>query len=129
VDDPPPFPDIELLFERGLATLGPDSDDDLARLATFLNTAGGTRWVVVEGVASPDGSAWFNYGLALDRAAYVVKRLVTLGVHPDRLTLRARGELAGGAMARRVDVRWAQTPEISGPGEAPWEREMEEVGP
>lgn len=76
-----------LIFKPGSASLPPDADSILARLAGEARAR--HLWVAIFGYASPDegGSDAFTQELSLARANAVRSRLVALGLPPDLIML------------------------------------------
>jgi outer membrane protein OmpA-like peptidoglycan-associated protein len=102
-------------FYAGTAGIVPESLPILEQVAQILATTPEIVHVVIVGHASSEGSYAVNYQLSLARAVAVYERLLASGVHPDRLSVRAMGEVtvgppgAGGdeeqSLARRVEFR------------------------
>ncbi len=79
-------------FEAGTDRILPESLPVLEQVAGLLLDDPRIVHLVVEGHASPDGAISANYALSIDRARAVWERLITAGVHPDRLSYRGMGE-------------------------------------
>ncbi len=65
----------------------------LRAVAELLRTDGRILHVVIQGHASDEGSFIYNYDLSARRARAVWERLVTSGVHPDRISYQGMGEV------------------------------------
>ncbi len=106
----------KLLFDSGSATLQPAGKPLLAEVSKLLNLApahpvtveGNTDDVPVDTTEFPS-----NWELSTDRAATVVRYLITQGVAPERLAAAGYADLhpvasnataAGRALNRRVDI-------------------------
>lgn len=83
--------------------------------------------VVIEGRASDEASFEYNYALSERRARAVFEALVKKGIHPDRLSYRAMGEVRAGGVADPQDrivtfevTRYADTPAERAPVATPW---------
>lgn len=100
-------------FEVGTADILPESEDILEQVARILATTPEIVHVVIVGHASNEGSFEVNYALSLERAAAVYEALLLRGIHPDRLSVRAMGEITpvgtgaeeASALARKVEFR------------------------
>jgi outer membrane protein OmpA-like peptidoglycan-associated protein len=110
-------------FQVGTADILPESEGILEQVARILQTTPEIVHVVIVGHASNEGTFEVNYMLSLTRAASVYEELLERGVHPDRLSVRAMGEVTPSGvsaeddeMARRVEFRITRA---LGAGEAP----------
>ncbi|MEZ4234707.1 MAG: OmpA family protein [Myxococcota bacterium] len=98
-------------FAVGSDEILPESQGILEQVANILQTTPEIVHVVIVGHASNEGTFEVNYKLSLARAASVYEALLARGVHPDRLSVRAMGEVTPvGATedeeaARRVEFR------------------------
>ncbi|PVZ20309.1 MULTISPECIES: OmpA family protein [unclassified Pseudomonas] len=102
----------EDLFDAGDAQLKPSANRVLLQLAQFLQL-NPRRVVRVEGYTDSTGSAGDNLALSQSRAQAVVELLGSLGVAPERMTVRGYGGQfpleanateRGRALNRRVEV-------------------------
>ena len=122
-----------LEFSVGTNRLERSAQSTVDQVAAILNEDGRLLHVVIEGHASSDGDVAVNYDLSLKRAIAVYNALVAAGVHPDRLSVRGKGEIrAAGEVSdpeheRRVDFLLVRTrlpgePTEAAAGEAavPW---------
>ena len=80
-----------ILFASNRATISPESDEILQRVATAMNTVPDIP-VEIVGHTDDDGRAASNQALSEDRANAVRDRLVELGVDSARLSTRGAGE-------------------------------------
>ena len=85
--------DGRILFDHGTARLRPDSLDTIASVAGVINTDASIGLLMIEGHASEEGDLVANFSLSLARAQAVFEALVQSGVDPDRLGVRAKGEV------------------------------------
>ncbi len=85
-------------FELGTDRILPVSLPTLKEVAALLQSHPEIAQLVIEGHASEEGSYLYNYDLSLRRASAIFKELVLAGVHPDRLSCRAMGEVAPAAL-------------------------------
>lgn len=102
-------------FELGTANILPESLPVLQAIADILNREWAIGELLIEGHASEEGSYEYNHDLSILRAASVYRKLVTSGVHPERLAYRGMGEVVpvaeGLAASRRVEfevLRWVE---------------------
>lgn len=79
-------------FEFGTARLLPESIPTLRQVAQLVNADARIGHLLVEGHASEEGSYAYNYDLSFRRAKAVTEQLIVLGVHPERMSVRAMGE-------------------------------------
>jgi outer membrane protein OmpA-like peptidoglycan-associated protein len=102
----------DVLFDTGSATLNPGGQQQLQRLATYLNANPG-RTVRIEGHTDDQGSDASNEVLSQRRADAVRAALITAGVDPARVAAVGVGEAlpvasndtaAGRQQNRRVEV-------------------------
>jgi hypothetical protein len=82
-----------LQFEVGNTTLLDTSRPTLKAVAEILNDNASIGHLVVEGHASEDGDFTDNYALSLGRAEVIFREVLRAGVHPDRVSFRAMGEV------------------------------------
>jgi len=82
-----------LQFEGGTTDLLPESHDTMVAIGMILNDNGSIGHLVIEGHASEDGDFDENYDLSLGRAEVVFRELLGIGVHPNRISFRAMGEV------------------------------------
>ncbi|HMV67255.1 MAG TPA: OmpA family protein [Myxococcota bacterium] len=80
-------------FKVNSAELLPESYPTLDFIADLLNKDARIAHVVIEGHASEDGDFDKNFYLSQQRAASIWQRLVLMGVHPTRLSIRGMGEV------------------------------------
>jgi outer membrane protein OmpA-like peptidoglycan-associated protein len=98
-------------FQVGTAEILPESEGILEQVVAILASTPEIVHVVIVGHASNEGSFEVNYALSLDRAVSVYEALLQRGVHPDRLSVRAMGEVTpvgtteSEDIARRVEFR------------------------
>ena len=102
----------DVLFSTGTATLSPIADNEISRLAVFMNKYP-DRQVLIEGYTDSTGPESANLDLSLQRANSVSDKLVARGISKNRITTRGFGEeypvagndtAAGREQNRRVDV-------------------------
>lgn len=102
----------DVLFDTGSATLNPGGQQQVQRLATYLNANPGRR-VRIEGHTDSQGSDPSNETLSRRRADAVRASLITAGVNPASVTSVGVGESlpvasndtpAGRQQNRRVEV-------------------------
>jgi outer membrane protein OmpA-like peptidoglycan-associated protein len=105
----------DLLFATGKAQLQGSGEENIAKLAAFMNHNPG-RSASIEGYTDSTGSASFNRDLSDRRAQAVMAALVRLGVPASRLSAQGHGEdgpvadnatSTGRQMNRRVEVVFA----------------------
>ncbi len=87
-----------LQFEVGRTILLEESRPTLEAVGAILNDNASVGHLVIEGHASEDGDYDANYELSLGRAEVVFRELLQVGVHPDRVSFRAMGEVEPLAM-------------------------------
>jgi len=98
-------------FKVGTAKVLDESQPILDAVHDLLETTPEIIHLVIVGHASNEGSFEVNYALSLERAVSVFEELLRRGVHPDRLSVRAMGEIvpegesADDPDARRVEFR------------------------
>ncbi|MEN0065595.1 MAG: OmpA family protein [Myxococcota bacterium] len=98
-------------FKVGTDRVLDESQPILDAVHEILETTPEIIHVVVVGHASNEGSYEVNYALSLERANAVFEELLRRGVHPDRLSVRAMGEISpvgetnDDAASRRVEFR------------------------
>ncbi|MEO0602899.1 MAG: OmpA family protein [Myxococcota bacterium] len=98
-------------FKVGTAKVLDESAAVLDAVDELLEVTPEILHLVIVGHASNEGSYEVNYALSLERAVSVFEELLRRGVHPDRLSVRAMGEIQPvGAVitdadARRVEFR------------------------
>ncbi|MEL6348193.1 MAG: OmpA family protein [Myxococcota bacterium] len=80
-------------FEFNTNRVLPESVPTLRYVARLLNGNDRIGHVVIEGHASEEGSFEYNYKLSMDRALAVWEQLILAKVHPDRISVRAYGEV------------------------------------
>lgn len=113
-----------LEFAVGTNDLAPSALATVAQVAAILNEDGRLMHVVIEGHASSEGDVATNYSLSMQRAMAVYVALVAAGVHPDRLSIRGKGEVKSAAEKaaaerdRRVDFLLVRTRLPGEPNEA-----------
>lgn len=102
----------DLLFEFGRAELKPASGDALRKLAAYLQQQP-ERLVLIEGFTDSVGHEAANLQLSQRRAEAVARALGSLGVAPQRISIRGWGEAypvadnatdTNRALNRRVEV-------------------------
>lgn len=102
----------QVVFDFGQSELKPGGERAIERLAGFLEE-NPDRQILVEGYTDAVGDQNFNAELSRERAEAVRQQLVTAGVDPERIEVRAHGEnypvasnetTAGRQMNRRVEV-------------------------
>lgn len=79
-------------FEFGTARLLPASIPTLRQMADVVNSDARIGHLLIEGHASLEGNHSYNYDLSFRRAKAVNEQLIILGVHPERMSVRAMGE-------------------------------------
>jgi outer membrane protein OmpA-like peptidoglycan-associated protein len=82
-----------LQFEVGNTTLLDASRPTLEAVAKILNDNASIGHLVIEGHASEDGDFNENYTLSLGRAEVIFREFLRAGLHPDRVSFRAMGEV------------------------------------
>ncbi len=87
----------DIRFEVGTARILPESLPILDAIAELMASYWQIDHLLVEGHASEEGSYSYNFDLSMDRARSIYKALVEAGVHPDRLSFRAFGEVQAAA--------------------------------
>ncbi|MCW8196676.1 OmpA family protein [Proteobacteria bacterium 005FR1] len=102
----------DVVFDFGEAELKSGGERSVQRLASFLEE-NPDRQILVEGYTDAVGSDEFNMQLSRERAEAVRQQLVTAGVDPERIEVKAHGEnypiasndtVAGRQLNRRVEV-------------------------
>jgi len=102
----------DVLFATGTATLSPQADNEINRLAAFMK-AYPARNVLIEGYTDSTGTAGTNLDLSLKRANAVSNKLIAKEISRGRITTKGFGEespvarndtAAGREQNRRVDV-------------------------
>jgi len=83
----------EVHFRVGTSQLLPRSIPTLEAVAELLRDTRRVQHVVIEGHASTEGSFATNYRLSMERSAVIYEKLINLGVHPSRLSIRGFGEI------------------------------------
>jgi OOP family OmpA-OmpF porin len=73
---------------------GEQSYEILTAVGKVLNEKAEIGHIVVEGHASQEGSFNHNYTLSESRARRIYEELIKVGVHPDRMSYRGKGEIA-----------------------------------
>lgn len=105
--------DLSVYFDPNSATLTSDYKDELKRVVELMKLHNVNN-LIVSGHTDGDGSDAFNYKLSEKRAKNVVNYLLSLGLEPDQISVKVRGEAMpysdntteeGKATNRRVDVR------------------------
>ncbi|MFZ5481447.1 MAG: OmpA family protein [Myxococcota bacterium] len=81
-------------FELATANILPESLPTLEAIARLLSEHPEIAHIVVEGHASEEGSFAYNYDLSVRRSLAIFQALVTVGVHPARVSCRGMGEVA-----------------------------------
>ena len=81
-----------LHFAHNSSVISPQSAALLVRISEYMHTDGKIR-LQLEGFADETGNTDYNLALSLRRAIAARKFLLEKGISPDRLTLRALGEL------------------------------------
>ncbi len=101
-----------LYFEQSEATITPDSEEELNKLADFLLSNPGITIDIV-GHTDSNGSSYLNKVLSIKRARAVMDYLIAKGIRENRLTSHGFGEdrpiasnetAEGQAKNRRVEV-------------------------
>jgi outer membrane protein OmpA-like peptidoglycan-associated protein len=102
-----------VLFDTDQSTIRPESEPQLAEIATFLNANAGVEYLVV-GHTDNQGAIDYNLDLSKRRAASVIEALAArYGVDASRLTwagvgmaspVAANTDEAGRALNRRVEI-------------------------
>ncbi len=98
-------------FKVGTDKVLDESQPILDAVTELLEVTPEILHLVIVGHASNEGSYEVNYALSLERAVSVFEELLRRGVHPDRLSVRAMGEIQpvgsqiSDADARRVEFR------------------------
>lgn len=119
IQDPNSVPDKttwfdfdRLLFDTGLATLQPQSEEQLRNIAAILRAYPNVH-LKIGGYTDNVGDAAANMKLSQDRATNVMNELVRMGISPDRLEAQGYGEdhpvgdsstEAGRAQNRRISM-------------------------
>ena len=102
-----------LFFEKGVATLKPESRDQLGNIATIMNSYPNVR-LKIGGYTDNTGSIETNMKVSTERANAAMKDLIALGVSADRLKAEGYGQEhpiadnsteEGRAQNRRIDIR------------------------
>ena len=91
-----------VFFSMGSANLDSTATTTLSLTARALNEDPAILHLLVEGHASTEGSAQYNWDLSMARATAVLKQLIAAGLDPTRVSLRGFGKVA--AAERRVDL-------------------------
>lgn len=81
-----------IYFETNRATLTPESEKEIARIAAYMKD-NPTFKVELEGYADPRGTQRHNVALSSRRAKAVQDALVAAGIPKDRIALAAFGEM------------------------------------
>ena len=84
------FISYDITFDVSKATLKPESDVEIARIAALMVENPDVKYEV-QGHTDNTGSASGNKTLSLKRAQAVVDKLVSLGISKDRLTAVGKG--------------------------------------
>ncbi|UCF79492.1 MAG: OmpA family protein [Candidatus Eiseniibacteriota bacterium] len=104
--------DSGILFDVNKATLKPQSQENLAKMAAILSKYEDTN-ILLEGHTDATGTDEYNLELSRLRAQSVANYLTGLGVNPGRFTIMGYGEaqpiadnetVEGRAQNRRVEV-------------------------
>ncbi len=102
-----------LFFEKGVATLKPESRDQLGNIAAIMNSYPNVR-LKIGGYTDNTGSIETNMKVSTERANAAMKDLIALGVSADRLKAEGYGQEhpiadnsteEGRAQNRRIDIR------------------------
>jgi OmpA-OmpF porin, OOP family len=105
-----------LLFDRGSATLRPESQEQLNNIAAILSAYPNVH-LKIGGYTDDVGDSGSNLELSQERANRIKTELVARGISPDRLTAEGYGEQSpvannstesGRARNRRVSMRVMQ---------------------
>lgn len=130
-EPPPPPPRVEIpqqvVFGVNDDLIPPAMRVKIDEVAATMLVNKNVDHVVIEGRASDEASFEYNYALSERRARAVFEALVKKGIHPDRLSYRAMGEVRAGGTADPNDrivtfevTRYADTPPERAPVATPW---------
>lgn len=133
--EPPPAPPTvqitqQIQFPLNRDVIPPAMATQIDEVAAMMLVNQNIDHVVIEGRASDEASYSYNYDLSERRAQAVFQALVKKGIHPDRLSYRAMGEVRATGSADPNDrivtfevTRYVPTPTQRAPVAKPWNGE------